>query len=409
MIKFNLSDSRSTPREMNDKEIDLVSTSAATADASPIILNKTEMIQTKFEPKLVNNENSPEKCISGKLIYEKKRKNDVEFPTEKVTRGSLKVGDHMEISLNTSETYELFNGLQRLYQLKSDIGNTPIGSVTYTEVDNSFRQFYSIIQNDPSAARLLAEEENYELVKLLLKLITQVDSLDSLKNSLMELGEANVSTLSNALNIEKLRRILILLKENLDNDNEKDWQRIFNEHQWILSQMFSYPYTIYEEKAYVGGKDISNSGGNICDFIYQNSITQNAALIEIKTPNTPLIGQRYRGTFSLSANLSGAINQVLNYKDNLTKEYYLLCGKSQVKYEAFNPKCFVLAGKITSLDSAQVSTLENYRNSLMNIEIITFDELIRKVTDMLSLFDSEPKSLENSSKEDIVDEDDLPF
>jgi hypothetical protein len=82
------------------------------------------------------------------------------------------------------------------------------------------------------------------------------------------------------------------------------------------------------DKAYVGGKGIDNTNGNVCDFIYQNNMTQNIALIKIKTPCTSLLGNKYRGTYSLSPDLSGVGNQILNYKDKLTKEYYASCHNS---------------------------------------------------------------------------------
>lgn len=90
-----------------------------------------------------------------------------------------------------------------------------------------------------------------------------------------------------------------------------------------IGSNFACPCTIFADKAYVGGKGINNSGGNLCDFIYQNSLSQNVALIEIKTPCTELIGNQYRGTYSFSYDLSGAVNQVLNYRDKLTKNIIL--------------------------------------------------------------------------------------
>ena len=69
----------------------------------------------------------------------------------------------MEFQLDTSETYELYIGLKRLYNLFDDVGEIPYGSATFTRVDSSFRQFLSIIQNDPSAARMIGNEENYDL------------------------------------------------------------------------------------------------------------------------------------------------------------------------------------------------------------------------------------------------------
>jgi hypothetical protein len=338
------------PRETDGASIDVVSTSACTAATSPIILNSTDIIRTKFEPNLVKNEKEPQKSVSGKLIYEKKRKNNDDFPSEKITRQSVKVGEMMEISLDTSETYNLFEGLQQLYKLYEDMGEIPYGGATFTRIDSSFKQFLSIIQNDPSAARMIGNKENYELVKLLLQIITQTDSLDSLKDSLKELQEPNISRLSSSLNIERLQRTLDLMQSSLGNNDEEFWQHIFSENQWIISQLFAYPCTIFNDKAYMGGKGIDNRGGNLCDFIYQNSLTQNVILVEIKTPCTDIVGSPYRGTYSFSSEMSGAINQVLNYRDKLTKEFYAVCHNSASSFEVFSPKCFVLIGTLSGLD-----------------------------------------------------------
>ena len=150
--------------------VEIVSTSSVTADASPIVLNQTDMLRYKFLPTLVDNVREPHKSVSGKLLYEKKRKNDDLFPSDiaetsgKVSRGSVKVGDWMEFQLDTSETYELYQGLKRLYALYDNMGEIPYGSATYARVDSSVRQFLSILQNDPSAARMIGNEENYDLV-----------------------------------------------------------------------------------------------------------------------------------------------------------------------------------------------------------------------------------------------------
>lgn len=395
--------------------VDVVSTSSVTADASPIVLNQTDMLRFKFLPTLVDNAREPHKSVSGKLLYEKKRKNDDCFPSDgagssdKVSRGSVKVGDWMEFQLDTSETYELYQGLKRLYALYDDMGEIPYGSATYTRVDSSFRQFLSIIQNDPSAARMIGNEENYDLVKTLLRLITQTSSLDSLKRSLAELQDENLQHLTTSLNIEKLQRIEKLMQDNLNNDSEEFWQTtVFKENQWVLAQIFACPCTIFADKAYVGGKGISNSGGNLCDFIYQNSLSQNVALIEIKTPCTELIGSQYRGTYSFSYELSGAVNQVLNYRDKLTKEYYSLCHQGSKSFEVMSPKCVVIIGKIASLNSGQVAAFENFRNSLSNVLILTFDELYQRIVDLIAVLSETPSQNQNNVDFDENIEE-LPF
>lgn len=131
--------------DMTATTVDVVSTSSSTANASPVVLHQTDMLRFKFLPSLVKNEKEPQKSVSGKLLYEKKRKKDDVFPTDsgdissKVSRGSVKAGDWMEFQLDTSETYELYHGLAQLYALYGNIKDIPYGTATYTRVDNAFR------------------------------------------------------------------------------------------------------------------------------------------------------------------------------------------------------------------------------------------------------------------------------
>ena len=389
--------------DMTTDTVDVISTSTVTANTSPITLSQTEILRFKFLPTLVDNKKEPNKSVSGKLLYEKKRKNDSHFPSEtagssvKVSRGAVKVGDWMEFQLNTSETYELYQGLKHLYALYDDIGEIPYGSATYTRVDSSFCQFLSIIQNDPSAARMIGNEENYDLFKTLLRLITQTSSLDSLKKSLAELQDENAQHLAMSLNIVKLQRVATLMADNLDNNSEEFWQTtVFKENQWVLAQIFACPCTIFSDKAYVGGKGVDNSGGNLCDFIYQNRLSQNVALIEIKTPCTEIIGNSYRGTYSFSHELSGAVNQVLNYRDNLTKSYYTLCHQSASQFEVLSPKCVVIIGKLASMNSTQIAAFESFRNSLSGVQILTFDELYQRVIDLIAILSETPSPTQHT-------------
>ena len=393
---MKISDLSQTLQDMAGDTLDVMSTSSKTASASSVVLNQTELLRFKFIPTLVDNGKEPQKSVAGKLLFEKKRKKEAQFPSdigntqEKVSRGSVKVGDWMELQLDTSETYALYTGLRQLYELYENMGGIPYGKTTFTRVDSSYREFLSILQNDPSAARMIAQEENYELVKILLRLITQTDSHESLKKSLSELQDYNLQHLTASLNIEKLQRVAALMRDNLDNDSEEFWQTtVFKENQWVLAQVFACPCTIFAEKAYVGGKSINNRGGNLCDFIYQNSLSQNVALIEIKTPCTEIIGNQYRGTFSFSYELSGAVNQVLNYRDNLTKEYYAISHNSNEPFEVLSPKCVVVIGKMASLTSTQIAAFENFRNNMNNVTIITFDELYERINDLIDILAEE--------------------
>ena len=401
---------------MKESCIDVVSRSAMTADATPVVLSSTERFRFRFMPMLVDNQNNPEQSVRGKLLLERKPKNEKYFPTdsvapcEKVTRGSAKNGDWVEIELHSEETYNLFMGLKKLYDLSGCMNGIPVGSARFAQIDSSFSSFLEVIQNDPSAARMIGEPQNFELIKILLQLITQTSSHESLKNSLSSLANENLQALTTSASLEGLKRVEALMRENLDNGKEEFWQqKVFNENQWVLAQIFSCPCTIYAQKAFVGGKSLDNKGGNVCDFIYRNKMTQNVALIEIKTPCTEIVGKPYRETYSMSLDMSGAVNQVLNYRDELQKNFSTLTrdleGADTVR--AFSPKCVVVIGKISTLNAKQQKAFELYRNSFNNLTIITFDELHQKICDLMSVFkEDSPRPVDPLMDEfSIIDED----
>lgn len=401
---------------MKESCIDVVSRSAMTADATPVVLSSTERFRFRFMPMLVDNQNNPEQSVRGKLLLERKSKNEKYFPTdsvapcEKVTRGSAKNGDWVEIELHSEETYNLFMGLKKLYDLSGCMNGIPFGSARFAQIDSSFSSFLEVIQNDPSAARMIGEPQNFELIKILLQLITQTSSHESLKNSLSSLANENLQALTTSASLEGLKRVEALMRENLDNGKEEFWQqKVFNENQWVLAQIFSCPCTIYAQKAFVGGKSLDNKGGNVCDFIYRNKMTQNVALIEIKTPCTEIVGKPYRETYSMSLDMSGAVNQVLNYRDELQKNFSTLTRDLEEAdtVRAFSPKCVVVIGKISTLNAKQQKAFELYRSSFNNLTIITFDELHQKICDLMSVFkEDSPRSVDSLMDEfSIIDED----
>lgn len=370
----------------------------------------------RFMPMLVDNQNNPEQSVRGKLLLERKSKNEKYFPTdsvapcEKVTRGSAKNGDWVEIELHSEETYNLFMGLKKLYDLSGCMNGIPFGSARFAQIDSSFSSFLEVIQNDPSAARMIGEPQNFELIKILLQLITQTSSHESLKNSLSSLANENLQALTTSASLEGLKRVEALMRENLDNGKEEFWQqKVFNENQWVLAQIFSCPCTIYAQKAFVGGKSLDNKGGNVCDFIYRNKMTQNVALIEIKTPCTEIVGKPYRETYSMSLDMSGAVNQVLNYRDELQKNFSTLTRDLEEAdtVRAFSPKCVVVIGKISTLNAKQQKAFELYRSSFNNLTIITFDELHQKICDLMSVFkEDSPRPVDSLMDEfSIIDED----
>lgn len=173
---------------------------------------------------------------------------------------------------------------------------------------------------------------------------------------------------------------------------EKKWQQLLREHNWIFSYIFAQPLVLYKDEAYVGGKAVDNKDGKLNDFLIQNSISENVSFLEIKTHISDLVEKiAYRGTdvFGPSKELSGAIVQTLNQRDNFQKEFYSLKDKSVKKgmpvFESINSKCIVLVGSYSILDKLKKSSFELIRNNSRDVELITFDELRKKIENLQKL------------------------
>ncbi|HTE21627.1 MAG TPA: Shedu immune nuclease family protein [Candidatus Limnocylindria bacterium] len=174
-----------------------------------------------------------------------------------------------------------------------------------------------------------------------------------------------------------------LLKQKTETDGlEEKWQKFFKKYNWIFSQLFTSAVLFFQDKAYVGGKGIDNKKGKVTDFIYKNKFTDNVAIIEIKTHRTPLLKKQiYRGNdvFAADKELSGATNQVLDQRDNLQKEFYNLRSNSEEAFEAYNPKCVVVAGMLKGMSAKQRKSFELLRSNSKDVEIVTFDEVLHKL------------------------------
>lgn len=194
-----------------------------------------------------------------------------------------------------------------------------------------------------------------------------------------------------------------LMGRTSDSDaTEKKWQEFLNIHNWIFSHIFSFPIILFQDEAYVGGKNLSNKNGKLNDFLVKNNLTENVAFIEIKTHKTDLIkkGKPYRGNdvFGLSDDLSGGISQVLNQRDNFQKHYAVIKMETEEPFETYNSKCVVLMGSIKGLNEKQLRSFELVRSNSKDVEILTFDELLARIESLQKLIKGKIKQKKRRKK-----------
>lgn len=391
-----------------DGGITLQSTSRSTADVEDIVLRDGKLTRMTFKPGVVNNPNNPNNSVHGKIVYERRGKENEPFPSECaqefIDKRDIHKGDALELTLDTGETRNLYDALTMLYGVADDMDGMPYGATTYVQVDSAARTLLRLLQSDPSATHMIAEQETFDLVRELLKLLTQGTSRDELKDVLSELEDGSLQSFSTALNLERLQRVAAKFERSLGNGTESDWQRFFKENDWIIPQVMSVPCALYESQAYIGGKTIDNHNGSVLDFLYQNRLTKNVVLVEIKTPVTRLLGGKYRArSYSMSDELSGGIAQVLSYRQTLLNEFSQLYAESRGGFEAFSPQCVVIIGNTGELDDPiKAGSFENFRNCLSGVTVLTYDELLGKINDLIGI-------LTTGDGQTRTDFDDLPF
>ena len=198
------------------------------------------------------------------------------------------------------------------------------------------------------------------------------------------------------------KRLIDLLQTwdcNTENSNEAFWQITLNQNTYALSQIFAVPLLFIKDAAYVGGMNIDRQDSKFVDYLFQIESSKESVLIEIKTPTTKLLGPKYRGTYRLSNEFSGALMQTLDYRSSIIQNISNITNGTGHTITAFNPKCALILGNgAKELDTKEKrAAFENFRANCSNVEIVTFDELFKKLETMASLFSlsrskSRPKS-----------------
>jgi Domain of unknown function (DUF4263) len=188
----------------------------------------------------------------------------------------------------------------------------------------------------------------------------------------------------------KLTDVLALWKANETNSDEEFWQIKLQEASYVFSQLFSVPVTFIQDKAYVGGQQIDGKSSRFVDFLFSGGASGEAMLIEIKTPVTQLLQKsKYRSNVHApDTALSGSVVQAADYRNSVTRDLQAITQGRNIGISTFNPKVVIIIGNYGSeLDSEEKRrSFELYRSSLANIEIVTFDELFRKMEHLAKLF-----------------------
>lgn len=409
--------------------MDSLTTEKTSKDTSKItdtiIIRQNNRYYIHFDATIVNNTKNPDKSIEGKLIIERKGDKE-EWSVDRLSLSDLVKGQHTEINFEPDDLYNLHCRLCQLYESFPSSESGYFGKfVQYNGKEDSIVEFLksnpiyplfdpnheygrkcqslAIVLSNPKITAdyldtLLSGTGTLnigQMKSLISALSRQPDLVDFLKTLELE----QISTLHNQIALAQMIQLTDTIEKHLDCNDEKKWQRFFHEHQWILEQLFVVPvcYFIKEFKSNPSGAD--GKGANFTDFGLFHELSGEFALVEIKTPRTDLVGkEEYRNNlYEIDKEVTNGVLQILNGRAGAIKRYGPEPDQPR-KHPAFQPKCVLLIGRYDSLDNENKRrSFELYRNNVSGVQIITFDELVKRLKAIIKLL-SGRRSLVNDSK-----------
>ncbi len=188
----------------------------------------------------------------------------------------------------------------------------------------------------------------------------------------------------------ELTRLEMAVREFEDliakNHNENKWQKFFEDDPFLLSFAFGYPLVCVNGQSYVGGRRIDGKGEKIGDFLYKNSVNNNAALVEIKKPQSPLLKKYRDGVFNPHDELTGGVTQVLDQRYHFVRRFAL--HKSDNDWHGddevadYEIDCVLIVGTMPS-ETDQRRSFQMYRKNSHGVRIVTFDEVLAMLKNLL--------------------------
>lgn len=369
--------------------VEIKSTSRQTADCSDVVLRDGPLVRLLFRPQLVENPKDPDACLKGRFIYQRKAKNDTWEDADAPSLASLKRREHFDLEIKSGELLPLLRQLGALYRFHRKQG-LPRGRVELVRIGENLAKL--AVLSESELDRFLSENTS-DAMQTLQRVLGWIARNPGTAERLAE-NDAQLSDLNAVVGLANLRSVLKVWQTNEGNGNEEFWQQMFIKHSFLLSQIFAYPVAIIRQKAYVGGKEIDNRHGKIVDILGRVASSGSAVLVEIKTPETDLLGREYRDdVFPQSGELSGAIGQVLHYRESLLSNLnHLIKGRPGV-LSTSEPRCVVIAGNARKqlTDEAKMGSFERLRERLFGVTVVTYDELFGRVAELIALLEGSPR------------------
>jgi len=405
-------------KSKSDGDLQLESTSNKTSKIMPtIVIRENSQYRITMDPSVINNTKDPDCYIEGKIVVEKKSVSD-DWTDEKLKISDLRVGQYTEINFKSDDIHKLYVGLKKLFDsfsskdggenccyMKFDGTPESIQKFIFSDYFWSFhnkddgkelvKRFSEIIcdekndKNDYLQVLVAMEHGSEEAVKRTISLLSKPEYLEEIA----KLDDKSISEIRGILDLSLLKKAKTTIESHLHCKDEKKWQEYFEEQSWILEQLFLTPYQFFGRELNTGVPDIRGRNSNTIDFGFIGMYSNELAVVEIKPPTAQLVCEAYRNNvFEIGKEVTNGIGQVLQNKDNLMKYYNSKQSNSDPsdRYSLFDPECILLIGDYSIIedDENKKRSFELFRKNSKNVRIVTYNEILSRITNLISLMSS---------------------
>ncbi len=351
----------------------------AISEFEPIVLPNKDNQQTRkvvkakfIQPNLKN----PEAPLEITISHQRKKSDGSFEDCESFSLSSLPAGKEIRMILDTEQTLALQEILNKLHDYCKANRNT----VLFTTPKFSLENVVEIVNVPPNRKEIIEElvKGNFE------------------EEFWLELAniKPDEATKFSYARIHKIREVALdQMKNHLDQTdwNEHDWQKFFEENTWIFGYGLTFKWLNPvgpKLEATTTGSTVVNTGKRPDAFEKVSARIATTVFADIKKPSTNLLAGEYRaGVYSPSNELVGGVVQVqtsinewmnANGSKVITKDEK---GFDKESIYSYNPKGILVVGNLKQFQEdnkdnvAMIQSFELFRRSMLNPEIITFDEL----------------------------------
>jgi len=340
---------------MNQNEIKTQSVSYGVAKTNPISLDSTPETKIQFYPTL------HEKGVSGSIVKFKKDKKSVWKGLKQADfkNHALSVMEKIEIPISTDALKKLVEAVQAREDIVKDGGR--YGAHEYITVEKN-----KIVVIDDQNKKQLLEQ------------ILSKGYSDDFWNLLMGTDPELADKLSAGHLQMQRRKVVYELKERLtksfsETTGDDSWQKWIFKNNWLFGANYQEPLE----------KQKINIVGIMPDFLFP-TIDDFVDILEIKLPNDEVItlDSNHNGSWIWSKNSIIAIGQVVNYLSEIDRLRLEIEKQIKTKYgkdvSLLKPRAFILIGNSEGWSPDKKEGLRKLNHSLHGIEIITYNDLIRR-------------------------------